>query len=67
MSDDDEIPPSHENRIHWLLYVLYIVLIVWGIWAFFIYWNGASGVRGYWKPLQRAADTTYPFEKKGAT
>lgn len=60
----DEIPPSHENRIPWFLWVTYILLIIWGIWAFFAYWNGASGMRGYWRPLQKAADTTYPFEKK---
>ena len=64
MSEEDEIPPSQENKIPWFLHATYIILIIWGFWAFFAYWNGASGVRGYWKPLQKAADTTYPFERK---
>ncbi|MCP5468882.1 MAG: hypothetical protein H7A36_00045 [Chlamydiales bacterium] len=64
MSEEEEVPQSQHNKIPWWLYVTYITLIVWGVWAFFAYWNGAKGVRGYWTPLQKAAETTFPFEKK---
>ncbi|MCH9610114.1 MAG: hypothetical protein S4CHLAM81_01990 [Chlamydiales bacterium] len=57
---EEEIPPSHENRVPWFLRITYIILIVWGIWAFFAYWDGANGVRGHWKALQKAAKTTNP-------
>ena len=69
MSNDDEIfevPETEENRIPLFLHITYIVVIIGGLCAFFAYWNGSHGFldRGYWQPLQKAAYTTYPFEKK---
>lgn len=42
----------------------YIILPIWGILTFAYYWNGSRGWldRGYWEQLQRAANTTYPFQ-----
>ncbi|MCH9608531.1 MAG: hypothetical protein S4CHLAM45_11090 [Chlamydiales bacterium] len=67
MNEEDEIPQTEENKIPLFLHITYIVVIVFGIIAFFLYWNGSHGFldRGYWEPLQRVADTTYPFEKEG--
>ncbi len=63
---DEEIPVSEEKKVPLFLYITYIILIVGGIWGFITYWNGSHGWldRGYWKPLQQAAGTTYPFESK---
>lgn len=66
MDEMEDVPPSEDRKIPKFLYVTYIVLAVWGIWGFIAYWNGSHGFldRGYWQRLQRAAYTTYPFEKK---
>ena len=66
MNEFDDIPQSKEKKIPKFLIVTYVIVFVWGIWGFFAYWNGSHGWvdRGYWQKLQKAADTTYPFEKK---
>ncbi len=70
MNQDDEylfdVPETEENRIPIFLYITYIVVLVGGILAFIAYWNGSHGFldRGYWQQLQKAAYTTYPFERK---
>ncbi len=64
----DSIPESRDAPINkWLLF-LYIVLPIWGIATLCIYWNGSVGWldRGYWHELQKAANTTFPQEKKGS-
>ncbi len=62
----EEIPPTDEKKIPLFLYITYVVVLLWGLWAFYAYWNGSQGFlgHGYWRPLQKAAATTYPFEKK---
>ncbi len=63
---EDEIPVSEDRKVPRFLYITYILLIIGGIWGFFAYWNGSQGWldRGFWKQLQQAADTTYPYEHK---
>ncbi|MFN0064860.1 MAG: hypothetical protein ACKVOH_01350 [Chlamydiales bacterium] len=65
MTVSDEVPPSQENKIPKFLHIIYIAVLLWGLIAFYLYWNGSHGFldRGYWKPLQKAAETTFPFEK----
>jgi hypothetical protein len=60
-----EIPPSNDAGVPLILWITYVVVLVIGIVAFFLFWNGSSGWfdRGYWKELQEAARTTYPFER----
>jgi hypothetical protein len=59
---DPGILSAHAPVPRWLTYN-YIFWILWGIVAFGLYWNGSHGWldRGYWQQLQRAANTTYPF------
>lgn len=66
MSEWNDIPDSGDRKIPLFLLITYLSIFVWGIWAFIAYWNGSHGWvdRGYWQPLQRAARTTYPFEKE---
>ncbi|NGX61674.1 MAG: hypothetical protein K940chlam9_01163 [Chlamydiae bacterium] len=66
MSELEDVPPSEERKIPKFLLWTYLVLPLAGIIGFFLYWNGSHGFldRGYWQPLQRAAHTTYPFEKE---
>ncbi len=66
MSEIDEIPPSQKHKIPVFLLLTYLIVLVWGIWALIAYWNGSHGLldRGYWQALQKAANTTFPFEKK---
>ena len=47
---------------NWLI-ASYIIWPIVGLVCFALYWNGSWGWldRGYWQELQRAADTTYPF------
>ncbi len=63
--DEVEIPPSEDKKIPKFLHITYLFLFIWGIWGFIAYWNGSHGWldRGYWQALQKAAHTTYPFEK----
>ena len=65
MSEEHDVPQTEDHPIPGLLKVTYVVLLVGGILAFFLYWNGSHGWldRGYWSQLQKAAGTTYPFEK----
>ncbi len=46
----------------WILFLVF-TMPLWGIVTFFLYWNGSAGWldRGYWKELQEAANTTYPY------
>lgn len=50
---------------NWLI-VTYIVLPIWGVLSFAVFWNGSVGWldRGYWGPLQQAANTTFPQIEK---
>ncbi|MFC2049223.1 hypothetical protein ACFLR2_00935 [Chlamydiota bacterium] len=63
---DEEIPVSEERKVPLFLYITYVLLIVGGLAAFWAYWNGSHGWldRGFWKPLQQAAETTYPYKPK---
>ncbi len=61
----EEIEELSETKVPRFLKWLYILLPIWGlVWAF-MYWNGSSGVldKGQWHGLEKAAKTTYPFEK----
>ncbi len=66
---NEEIPESEDHKIPKFLYVTYLFVFVWGLWGLTAYWNGSHGWldRGYWKQLQRAAQTTYPFEESELT
>jgi hypothetical protein len=46
----------------WLIFN-YIFWPLWGIVWFYFFWNGSYGWldRGYWRELQEAARTTFPF------
>ena len=61
--DDGIPPPSHHHHIpKWLKWTYIVVPIISTI-ILILYWNGSSGYldRGYWKELQEAANTRYPF------
>lgn len=60
---------SADAKVPMWLKLTYILLPIWGIVSFAIYWNGSRGWldRGYWEQLQRAANTTYPFENLDET
>jgi len=62
--DPITIPESGEKKIPLFFTITFILVIVWGLWALYAYWDGASGAvdRGYWKPLQEAANTTFQKE-----
>jgi len=62
--DDPAIASFDAPVPRWLIAV-YLFLPLWGICTGIYFWNGSSGWldRGYWGELQRAANTTYPFEK----
>ena len=66
MEEDDPemIPESGERRMSYWLLIPFILIVVWGVWALWAYWDGASGAvdRGYWRKLQRAANTTFHKE-----
>lgn len=69
-NDDDELEfyadgavSSADARVpHWLKWI-YVIMPIWGIIWFYLFWNGSWGWfdRGYWSELQRAANTTYPY------
>ncbi len=63
---EEEVPVSEDHKIPRFLYITYLFMFVWGLWALIAYWNGSHGWldRGYWKQLQEAAHTTFPFERK---
>lgn len=66
MEEEIEVPPeSEERKIPRILIVFFIALFLGGLIAFYLNWNGTQGWldRGYWQKLQKAADTTYPYEK----
>lgn len=56
---------SKDAKVPLWLIATYIVLPIWGVCSGYYYWNGTQGWldRGYWHQLQKAAQTTMPFEK----
>lgn len=66
MDENEEIPESEERKIPKFLHITFWILVIWGIGAFIMYWNGSQGFldRGYWRKLQQAANTTFPFEEE---
>jgi hypothetical protein len=66
--NEPEVPPSNHNPIPRWLKLTYLILPFWGILAFYLYWNGSKGWldRGSWEQLQKAANTTYPFNRETA-
>lgn len=61
---DEKIATAHAPVPKWLI-LTYIVLPIWGIIWFLMFWNGSDIAwfdPGHWKQLQRAANTTMPFE-----
>jgi len=66
MSFDEEIPHTEERNVPKFLYVVYAVVLVIGILGFFFFWNGSKGWldRGFWQGLQKAADTTAPYQQQ---
>jgi hypothetical protein len=64
--NEEEIPHSEERKIPPFLIVTYIIVIIGGLLGLIAYWNGSHGWldRGYWQPLQKAAETTSPFKPK---
>lgn len=57
---------SRDAPVPLFLKLTYILLPIWGLITFYIFWNGSVGWfdRGYWKELQIAANTTFPFENQ---
>jgi hypothetical protein len=49
------------------LYFVYAIVFIIGILWFYWFWNGSSGVLdpGYWKELEEAANTRYPYCSSG--
>lgn len=61
----DESIASYNNKVPGWLKLTYTVLPIWGIIWFYFFWNGSVGWLdpGYWKELQRAANTTFPINQ----
>jgi hypothetical protein len=69
-NEDEEIEVYGDQYIasknapvpRWLK-INYFFWIAFGIVWFYFFWNGSYGWldRGYWQQLQRAANTTFPF------
>lgn len=57
----DNITSADTKVPKWLL-LTYAILPIWGIFSLVYYWNGSEGWldRGYWRQLQKAANTTFP-------
>lgn len=57
---------TYDAKVPTFLKLTYLVLPIWGIITLYIFWNGSVGWfdRGYWKELQIAANTTFPFENQ---
>lgn len=64
---DDQLASADAPIETWLK-VIYVLLPIWGIVTLFIFWNGSVGWfdRGYWQQLQRAANTTMPYDNFNA-
>ncbi|CDZ79841.1 hypothetical protein BN1013_00341 [Candidatus Rubidus massiliensis] len=69
-TQDDEIEDygdpgilSADAKVPLWLKASYFLFPIIGIFMFIFFWNGSSGWfdRGYWKDLQEAAGTRYPF------
>lgn len=69
MNEADEVPPSGDRKVPRFLWMTYILLLIGGIWAFCTFWNGSHGWldRGFWKPLQQAANTTFEEGNKSCS
>ena len=54
---------SKDAPIPLFIFIVAGFLIVGTVFAAFFFWNGSQGWldRGYWKELQEAANTTYPY------
>jgi hypothetical protein len=65
----DEQIASFDKEIPGWLKLTYLVMPLWGIVWFCLYWNGSWGWLdpGYWKELQRAANTTFPHINQDST
>lgn len=53
---------SDDKSVPFFLILTYALLPFWGFFSLYYYWNGSEGWldRGYWKQLQKAANTTIP-------
>lgn len=62
---DPRINSGHAPIPRWIL-IIALILPIWGVVSLYVYWNGSSGWldRGYWQQLQRAANTTYPYDQQ---
>lgn len=60
---DDRIASRDAPVPRWLI-VNYIIWPIFGVVWFYYFFNGSYGWldRGYWQELQRAANTTYPYD-----
>lgn len=60
---DPKIASDHQKVPKWVIWMYAIVFFHGVIWAV-LFWNGNMGWldRGYWHQLQKAANTTIPFE-----
>ena len=58
---DRGIATANKNVPKFLI-LTYAILPIWGLFSLYYYWNGSEGWldRGYWKQLQKAANTTFP-------
>jgi hypothetical protein len=60
---DDRIASKDAKVALWLK-IAYVLVSLWALLSLVLYWNGSAGWldRGYWSQLQKAANTTYPFQ-----
>lgn len=63
---DGEIEEFKATPVPKFLKWVYLILPIWGIVWFWLYWDGSAGWldKGHWFQLEKAANTTYPFESK---
>ncbi len=55
---------SKNAKIPGWLKLVYLILPFWGLLWWILFWNGSYGWfdRGSWHELQKAANTTFPYE-----
>lgn len=60
---DGSIQSKNAQIPKWLKLV-YLILPFWGLLWLILFWNGSFGWfdRGSWQELQKAANTTFPYE-----